>query len=450
MPHSELPQDISLESIVDSVAEGIFTVDMDWNITFFNKAATQITGIHSDEAVGQKCWEVLASSTCDGACPMRPCLEDGKDVLNKSCFILRADGEKIPIGMSSSPLRDSRGNVIGGVESFRDLSSLHQLMQKVEERYSVEDIRTNNPHMIRSLQILPPIAQSPSTVLLLGESGTGKELFARAIHNQSLRKDGPFVAVNCGALPGNLLESELFGYKAGAFTDARKDKPGKLEVARGGTLFLDEVGDMPMPLQVKLLRLLQEREYEPLGGLQPEKADVRFVAATNRDLEAMVEEGTFRQDLYFRLNVVRMNIPPLRERPEDIPLLVNHFIRIQNSMRGKSIRAVSENVMQLLLNHDFPGNVRELENIIEYAFILCPGEMIELGHMPEHFKPETETNPAECTPGVALSGADMAEAKHLAVLAALEKHNGNKSAAARELGISRDTVRRILKRHAAK
>ena len=450
MPHSELPKNISLESIVDSVAEGIFTVDLEWNITFFNKAATEITGIDADEAVGQKCWEVLASSACDGACPMRPCIDEGKSVLNKSGFILSASGEKIPIGMSSSPLKDKNGKMIGGVESFRDLSSLHQLMQQVEQKFSVEDIRTNNPHMIRSLQILPPIAQSPSTVLLLGESGTGKELFARAIHNQSMRKDGPFVAVNCGALPGNLLESELFGYKAGAFTDARKDKPGKLEVARGGTLFLDEVGDMPLPLQVKLLRLLQEKEYEPLGGLKPEKADVRFVAATNLDLEDMVEKGTFRQDLFFRLNVVRMNIPPLRERTEDIPLLINHFIKLQNSVRGKTISAVSENVMQILLGHDFPGNVRELENIIEYAFILCTGEMIELSHLPEHFKPEVAPDPADCGPGVALRGADMADAKYMAVLAALEKHKGNKSAAARELGISRDTIRRILKRHAAK
>ncbi len=443
-----LPKNISLESVVDSVAEGIFTVDLDWNITFFNQAAARITGVSPEEAVGQKCWEVFASSVCDGACPMRPCLENQQSVLNKSSFILGGDGEKIPIGMSSSPLKDQDGNVVGGVESFRDLSSLHQLMQKVEERYSLEDIRTNNPHMIRTLQILPPIAQSTSTVLILGESGTGKELFARAIHNLSLRKDKPFIAVNCGALPGNLLESELFGYKAGAFTDARKDKPGRLELAQGGTLFLDEIGDMPLPLQVKLLRVLQEKVYEPLGGIKPMQADVRFVAATNRDLETMVAEGSFRQDLFFRLNVVRMDIPPLRERTEDIPILVNHFMRQQNTLKGKNISALSEQVHQILFQYGFPGNVRELENIIEYAFILCPGEIIEMEHLPEHLK--TKTDQPVCPPLSAMGKAGMAGHKHQAVLAALDRHNGNKSAAARELGISRDTIRRILKRSEAK
>ncbi len=445
-----LPKNISLESVIDSVAEGIFTVDMDWNITFFNLAATQITGISPDEAVGQKCWEVFASNVCDGDCPMRPCLESGKSVLNKSAFILGSDGEKIPIGISSSPLRSKSGAIVGGVESFRDLSSLHQLMIKVEERYSMEDIRTNNPHMIRSLQILPPIAQSTSTVLLLGESGTGKELFARALHNLSLRKDKPFVAVNCGALPGNLLESELFGYKAGAFTDARKDKPGRLELAQGGTLFLDEIGDMPLPLQVKILRVLQEKVYEPLGGVNPKPADVRFVAATNRDLEAMVSEGTFRQDLFFRLNVVRIDIPPLRQRTEDIPLLVNHFIRQQNTLKGKNISAVSERVHQVLFHYDFPGNVRELENIIEYAFILCPGEIIQMEHLPEHLKPDSGQENETGNSANPTATADMADHKHHAVLKALEKHAGNKSAAARELGISRDTIRRILKRSEAK
>lgn len=450
MKRAGLPKNISLESVVDSVAEGIFTVDLDWNITFFNQAAAQITNISPVEAVGQKCWEVFASSLCDGACPMQPCLKSGKSVLNKSGFILGADGEKIPIGMSSSPLKDKGGIVIGGVESFRDLSSLHQLMLKVEERYSVEDIRTNNAHMIRMLQILPPIAQSTSTVLLLGESGTGKELFARAIHNQSMRKDKPFVAVNCGALPGNLLESELFGYKAGAFTDARKDKPGRLELAQGGTLFLDEIGDMPLPLQVKLLRVLQEKTYEPLGSVAPIQADVRFVAATNRDLETMVSDGTFRQDLFFRLNVVRIDIPPLRERTEDITLLTNHFIRQQNSLKGKNINAVSERVHHVLFQYDFPGNVRELENIIEYAFILCPGKMIEMAHLPEHLKPQIREQHTPCDYAIPTDAAGMAQHKHHAVLQALDKHNGNKSAAARELGISRDTIRRILKRHEAK
>ena len=231
------------------------------------------------------------------------------------------------------------------------------------------------------------MSSSEATALILGPSGTGKELFARAIHALSPRKDGPFVAVNCGALPESLLESELFGYKAGAFTDARTDKPGRIALAEGGTVFLDEIGDLPGLLQVKLLRFLQEKTYEPLGGLGPVGANVRVVAATNADLHARMAEGLFRQDLYYRLNVVTLRLPALRDRREDIPLLIDHFVDEFNTVQGRAVRGVSEDVLQLLMRHEYPGNIRELENILEYAFILCNAGFIQIEHLPEYLHP---------------------------------------------------------------
>ncbi len=426
---------------MDSVADGVFTVDLDWVITSFNRAAAEITGVPAEQAIGRTCREVFHSSICDGACAIHACLAEGRTVSNKSISIIRTDGVRLPVSISAAPLRDGRGRVIGGVETFRDLSELQLMRKELQGLHSLEDIRTRSRAIIRILDILPQIAESLSTVLVLGESGTGKELFARAIHNLSPRKAKPFVAVNCGALPENLLESELFGYKAGAFTDARRDKPGRFALAQGGTIFLDEIGDLPMALQVKILRVLQERSYEPLGAVRSEPADVRVVAATNRDLSAMVEQGDFRQDLYYRLNVVQLRLPPLRERPEDIPLLAAHFVAKRNALTGKDIQGVSEDVMGLLVRYPFPGNVRELENIIEYAFILCHGGFIQLEHLPEYLQPADRTaDHAGSQP------MTMEDIRYKAVVDALARHKGRKRPAARELGISKDTLRRIMQR----
>ncbi|MFW5837936.1 MAG: sigma-54 interaction domain-containing protein, partial [Desulfovibrionaceae bacterium] len=322
--------DLPCEAILDSIADGVFTVDREWTITSFNAAAERITGIPRDEAVGCKCWEVFRSSLCDGECALEACLAKDIQLSNKSIFIVRPDGEKVPVSISAAPLKGKDGGVIGGVETFRDLTEIQIMRRKVEGTYTFEDIVGKSRALAKVFRILPQIGKSEATVLLLGESGTGKELFARAIHNLSERKNGPFVAVNCGALPDTLLESELFGYKAGAFTDAKRDKPGRFELAKGGTIFLDEIGDLPGKLQVKLLRVLQEKNYEPLGSVEPVPTDARVVAATNRDLESLVASGGFRQDLYYRLNVVTLRLPPLRERREDIPLLIQHFVRRLN------------------------------------------------------------------------------------------------------------------------
>ena len=432
-----LPLDVPCEAIMESLADGVFTVDTAFTITFFNRAAGRIAGIPPNEALGRKCWEVFHSSLCDGACALGECIRRDATLSDQSIFIVRPDGTKVPVSISAAPLRDAAGRIVGGVETFRDTSDISRLRKELEGVCTLEDIVTRNKAMARSLALLPRIAESGSTVLLLGESGTGKELFARAIHTQSPRRNGPFVAVNCGAIPGELLESELFGHVRGAFTDARTDRQGRFALAGGGTLFLDEVGELPLPLQVKLLRVLQEKTYEPLGSDASVAADARIVAATNRDLEAMARTGEFRRDLFYRLGVARMALPPLRERPEDIPLLTATFIERFNLKKGASVAGVGDAAMRLLMRHDYPGNVRELQNILEYAFILCPSGRIGPEHLPDYLLGRNAAAPPS-------PPATMRAAKYQAAKAALDRHHGKTMAACRELDITKDTLRRIL------
>jgi len=433
-----LPKYVSCEAIMDSLADGVFTVDRDWTVTFFNRAASAITGVPAQEALGRKCWDVFHSSICDGDCALKTCMDGNLNLSNKSIHIVGKDGKKIPLSISASPLRDKHGKIVGGVETFRDLSAINLMSKQLQATYTVEDIVSRSQTLTKILEILPLVAASKSTVLLLGESGTGKELFARAIHNLSARATMPYVAVNCGALPETLMESELFGYKKGAFTDAKADHQGRFQAAHKGTIFLDEIGDMPLALQVKLLRVLQEKTFEPLGSTKSLHADVRVIAATNRDLEQMVAAGGFRQDLYYRLNVVRMILPPLRERQEDIPVLTSHFVNRLNLLEGKNISGLSEDVMYVLLKHNYPGNVRELQNILEYAFILCPKGFIQIEHLPEYLHPKAM--------GAAYSrpGLTMRAIKRQVALETLRRHGGKKMAACRELDITKDTLRHLL------
>ena len=287
--------------------------------------------------------------------------------------------------------------------------------------------------------LLPPVAESDSTVLIEGPSGTGKELFARALHQLSRRKAKRFVVINCGALPDTLLESELFGYKAGAFTDARKDKPGRFALAEGGTILLDEIGDISPAMQTRLLRVLQERIYEPLGGVEPVHCDVRVIAATNKSLTALVKEGKFREDLFYRVHVVRLELPSLRERREDIPLLADHFVTRLNRLKGRDIAGLSDAALARLMEHDFPGNVRELENILEHAFVLCRSGLIELNHLPPPLRTGGETTSA-LPPGLTLVAMEK-----LLLQDALRRNGGNRAAAARELGVDASTLFRKIK-----
>jgi len=444
MAHKEkIVQSVATRVILDSIADGVFTVDKDWNITSFNRAAERITGITCSQAIGQKCFDILRADICQSACALRKTLKSGREIIDQSVNILNREGKKISVSISTAVLKDEKRRIIGGVETFRDLSALEALKKEINRRYSFEDIISKN-HAIREIfDILPDIAESESIVLIQGESGTGKELFARAIHNLSRRCNGPFIAVNCGALPDNLLESELFGYKRGAFTDAKRDKPGRFALAGRGTLFLDEVGDIPAPLQGKLLCVLQEKEYEPLGATGSVKTDVRIIAATNKDLPDMVAKKTFREDLFYRLNIVNLGLPPLRERKEDIPLLVDHFIGKLAVAKGKKITGISDDALRLFMTHDFPGNIRELENLLEHAFVLCRDATLGVEHMPKEFQATASRN--ESRPGSPLRG--RFEASEAAVIKqALTRNRNHRAKTARELGIDPSTLWRKMKK----
>ena len=427
-----------VSTIFDSIADGVFTVDNQWLITSFNKAAEKITGIARQEAVGKPCCDVFRASICESECALRKTMKTGTQIVNKAIYIVNADGGQVPISISTAILKDKKGAIIGGVETFRDLSVVEELKKELAGRYTFADIISRNQEMQQLFDIIPEVAQSESTVLIEGASGTGKELFARAIHNMSPRKKRKFVAVNLGALPDTLLESELFGYKAGAFTDAKKDKLGRFALAEGGTLFLDEIGDTTAALQVRLLRVIEEKVYEPLGGTESVKADVRILAATNKPLARLVKEDRFREDLYYRINVVRIELPPLKRRKDDIPLLVEHFINHFNRIRSKDIAGISQATLEIMVNHNYPGNVRELENIIEHAFVLCPGGMIEPRHLPDHLRPK------EALLGLTGPATTLKEVEKQLIFEALKRNGWNRLKAAHELGIHKSTLFRKI------
>jgi len=431
----------STDAILESISDGVFTVDGDWRITSFNRAAEEITGIPREEAIGKPCPEVFRSSMCEAECALRNTLASGKPVIGRSGFIIKADGARIPISVSTAVLRDPSGRVVGGAETFRDLSEVEALRSELEGKFRIGDLASRSPLMQKVFEVLPTVAASPSTVLILGETGTGKELVARTLHSLSPRRDRPFVAVNCGALPDTLLESELFGYKAGAFTGAVKDKPGRFALAGGGTLFLDEIGEVSPALQVRLLRVLQDRSYEPLGGTRPETTDARIIVATHRDLAEQTRKGAFREDLYYRVNVVRVELPPLRRRKEDIPLLAAHFVERFNRVQRKAIPGIAAEALSLLMAHDWPGNVRELENVIERAFIMCREGFIRIEHLPEEL---TAIGASGERVTDVRTAHDLLDAQ--SIRAALERNGYNRAAAAKELRVHKTTLFRKIRK----
>ena len=429
------------EAILESISDGVFTVDLEWRIMSFNRAAEEITGVPRKVAIGRRCSEVFRSSMCGAGCALQQTLKTSKPIIGKSGYIIDSDGNRIPISVSTAVLRDADGRVTGGAETFRDLSDVEALRRELEGKFRVGDLSSRSPLMQRVFEVLPAIAASPSTVLILGDTGTGKELVARTIHALSPRNRGPFIAVNCGALPDTLLESELFGYKAGAFTGANKDKPGRFALAKGGAIFLDEIGEINPALQVRLLRVLQERTYEPLGATRSESTDARIMVATNRDLAEQVRRGVFREDLYYRVNVVRIVLPPLRRRKEDIPLLVEQFVARFNRLQRKSVQGITAEALSLLMAHDWPGNIRELENAIERAFILCGEGQIGIGHLPEDL---TARGAGAGADSDVRSSHDILDTQ--AILSALERNAFNRQAAAKELGIHKTTLFRRMKK----
>ncbi len=425
--------------IFENIQEGVFTVDCKFRITAFNAAAERISGFSREEALGQYCFDVFRTELCNGGCALRTSMRDGAPHANQRVPIITRDGRKVPISLTTTILHDDDGKAIGGIELFRDLTRVESLERRLQHIAGVGNMVSANEQMQRIFALLPDVAASECNALISGPSGSGKELVAQALHDLSTRREGPYVKINCGALPENLLESELFGYEKGAFTDAKQAKQGQFALARGGTLLLDEIGEMPMPLQVKILRVLSSGEYRPLGGVKELQADVRILASTNRILEERVAEGLFREDLYYRINVVNIDVPPLRERLEDIPLLVDHFIARFRERRGREIRGISSEGLSTLRCYDFPGNVRELENAIEHAFVMCRGDTIEPRHLPSRIL-DAASAPAQAQRENPCERAVIQEA--------LARHGGNRQETAEELGMHRTTLWRKLQQFA--
>jgi PAS domain S-box-containing protein len=423
--------------VLHSISDGVITVDREWRITCFNRAAEEITGYSRSEVMGRCCFDVLRSDLCQDACPIQHTLETGKPVAGLVVYISGKNDTRIPVSVSTALFLDKGGRLLGGVETFRDLRQIKALKKQAEKSFTSADIITKNSKVKALLELLPILAESGSAVLITGETGTGKDLFARAIHNLSPRKDGPFVAVNCGGFPETLVESELFGYEKGAFTGADRAKPGRFARAENGTLFLDEVGNLPLSTQAKLLRVLQNRTYEPLGGREPIKTNARILTATNQDLLSMVEEGTFRRDLYYRINVIELGLPSLRERPEDVLPLIQHFVGHLALVHEKRVQGVTPEALRILMSYEYPGNIRELENIVEHGFVLTNAPLIGLEHLPHWLVTKNQ---------LPLPGGSLEDCQRSAILAALERNEWNRLAAAKDLGIHKSTLFRKIRR----
>lgn len=429
----------NLEAIFSSVSDAIIMVDKDGRLAQFNSAAAAVCG-YTEECLGRKAAEIDLG--CAGSCrgPILQTLQSYAPQKLNRIECRNADGMVRLVSFTSTPVTAADGSVKGVVAVIRDETRLDELERVLKHRNRFYHIIGSSLAMRKLYTLTEALAEVQTTVLINGESGTGKELFAAALHNAGSRKNGPFVKVNCSALSENLLESELFGHTRGAFTGAVADKIGRFEKAHGGTIFLDEIGDISTAMQMRLLRVLQEHEIERVGDSTTRKVDVRVITATNQDLSEKVRQGTFRQDLYYRINVVRLELPPLRERLDDIPQLVAHFLDIFNKKFGKSIRILSDDVMNLFLRHAWPGNVRELEHVIEHACIICRTDVITVPDLPQDlFAVQGSTKPIAGSPPSLQSARQPLTLEEALVMA-----DGNKSRAARLLGVSRRTVYRHL------
>ncbi len=427
-----------LEAIFRSVNDAIITVDTEMTVIEANAATRSICGIKVDHLVGN----ILSTGEqkCGGRCHevLKKTLKDKKAIRDYRIECTHNDQPHQKVSISTSPLLDRDDRFLGAVLVIKDITRLSDLERELKNRHQFQRIVGKSRQIQDIFCLLEDLSNVETTVLLTGESGTGKELAARAIHYSGSRAFNPFVTVNCSALSENLLESELFGHVKGAFTGAIRDTQGRFQTANGGTILLDEIGDISPGIQLKLLRVLQEKEFEKVGHPDSIKVDIRVITSTNKDLRSLVEAGQFREDLYYRLKVVEIELPPLRERSEDIQLLVNHFIKAFNQKFSRDISQVSDEVLHYFLNYAWPGNIRELEHALERAFVLCRGEIIELAHIPPEIQSPAGNRPASQK----LKNTDSPED----LLAALEKSGWNKTKAARFLGVNRRTIyRRIHK-----
>lgn len=437
--------DRRLKLILDNLDIGVLTVDRGGHIAFFNNTAETITGFSRGDVLGKSCRTVLGDSTNPGMLLLNETIADGQARSSSEGDLKTRDGQVIPVRANFMALKNEDGRIVGGLATITDLSLKYQFNSQIKGRYTFYDMVGKDPAIQKIFEIIPVVAASDATILIEGPTGTGKDVLAKVIHNASSRAKKPLVKVNCAALPDNLLESEMFGYVKGAFTGADHDKPGRFQDADRGTIFLDEIGDLPLTLQAKLLRVLEDMEFYPLGSRKTTRVDVRIISATNQNLGQLVRERRFREDLFYRLNVMRLELPPLKDRRGDIPLLISHILKRLRVTRDSRAESFSNNAMDILLNYDFPGNVRELENIIEHALIVCQAETIERRHLPLALqKGIAPSEPADETPPV--GGAGGISEKNL-ILDMLQKYGWNKGKTAAALNINRTTLWRKLKKY---
>ncbi|VFQ43409.1 pas fold-4 [Desulfoluna butyratoxydans] len=451
-----LSSELSFGRFMDEIPLATAVMDKDLNIVWLNRAFEALTGFSRRDAYGMPCRHVVRSRACVESCPRQngvvtapaPCESD----------IINRDRVRLPVKLSLAPLTDANGNHTGYMETIEDLRAVRSLDSQKSQAFSFEGIIGRSEKMDKIFQTLPILAQSDASILITGETGTGKDVVAEAIHQTSLRAGGPFVKVNCGALPETLLESELFGHAKGAFTGAVENKPGRFRMAHNGTLFLTEVGDLPLALQVKLLTFLDDQVIYPLGETRPFHANVRVIAATHRNLEQMVADGTFRQDLLFRLNVARVHLPPLRERKGDIRILLDHFLEIYRRQLGKRVTGFSRDALALLAHYRFTGNIRELRNIVEFAVNMATEPTIDVESLPAYLlegppqtplpetpDPSSPTAPDAPTPQAA--PRTWATAEREMILDALQRARGKRQEAAKALGWGRSTLWRKMKQY---
>lgn len=456
--HGLLEQPVALCQFINETPIGILVVDPGLRVVIMNRALEALTGFVSSEASGVPCCFVLRTNLCLDGCPTRNLTPQGGSICLES-NIINKNREKIPVRVTTSALISERGRIVGYMKSVEDMRYLEK-SGEASGRFSFGKVIGNSPEMQRVFRLLPAIAQTDSSVLITGQTGTGKDFVAEAIHNSSQRSRAPFVKVNCGALPESLLESELFGHQKGAFTGAIENKPGRFRLAHNGTLYLTEIGDLPLNLQVKLLSFLDDQIIYPLGGSRGIHVDVRVIAATHRDLEGMTRQGRFREDLLYRLNVIRLHLPPLSQRGDDINMLIDHFLHHFNSRFRKKLKGLSSAARKSLLEYSYPGNVRELRNIIEFAVNLADADTIRSDHLPTYLKTPIPVR-SEFEPNVSVEekevvvrqksnnnlNLDWANVEREMIMDALVKARGNRATAAKLLGLGRSTLWRKMKHY---
>ena len=437
--------DRRLKIILDNLDIGVLTVDRGGHITFFNNRAETLTGFSRGDVLGKSCSIIFGETSSRDMLLFKETIADGQARSSTAGEIQTRERQVIPMRANYIALKNEDGRIVGGLATISDLSLKYQFNSEIKGRYTFYDMVGKDPAIQKIFEIVPVVASSDATILIEGPTGTGKDVLAKVIHNVSKRSNKALVKVNCAALPDNLLESEMFGYVKGAFTGAEKDKPGRFQEADGGTIFLDEIGDLPLSLQAKLLRVLEDQEFYPLGSRKTTRVDVRIISATNQNLEQQVRDKRFREDLFYRLNVMRLELPALKDRKGDIPLLISHILKRLCATRDTSVEKISNDAMEVLLNHDYPGNVRELENIIEHALIVCQDKIIERNHLPLSLQGGLPSRrPARELPSF---NKEIEYSEKTLILEALKKHNWNKGKTAASLDMNRSTLWRKMKKY---